>query len=292
MTEREIEKWPKEPWPEEYKANREEVVREFKDLGIEIETAPELLERLIELKEDGHFDDASRMAKIIDKYPGLSEEEKRKLKIAALLHDLGKTGDADETKENRRLTRLIYTYNFPKGMGKEKARDVLNLMVHPDKDKVIEYLIKKNIDIDNRPMEDLWRDHVDYTNNIISKFLESKNVNKNLKKEINDEIRKIAVSHHILDGKIPAGLTASRIPVGGKRLEIIDKYQILTLVDKYQAFIDRSAFSHEKAISKLEEVVAKSSLLEEVKKEYVEVIRNLATVKELEKIAGGKARAA
>jgi hypothetical protein len=64
----------------------------------------------------------------------------------------------------------------------------------------------------------------------------------------------IASTHHTLEGHDPAGL-GGEIPDEAVALETIDKYSIVTLVDKYQAYIDRSKLSHKEAVKKIKDII-------------------------------------
>jgi len=291
-----IERGSKEPWPEEYKANREAVIREFKDLGIEIETAPELLERLIELKEDGHFDDAVRMAQIIDIIPKLAEEDKKKLKTAALIHDIGKTGGVHEKEgdkkledEERKLVRAIYTYKFPWGTGAmvaNKGLELIDKKKYPQKDELLEFLKKEGIEIDEIKMSKLWREHVHDGYEILTDWRHDK---------ITQEIINMAVSHHIVDGENPAQLTEAELAEKGVRaFSMISGYLLLTLVDKYEAFRTRGNKKHKEAIEELKKDVSHSKFLSpENKLLYLDTVDELDKLKDkLEKIVDGQARAA
>jgi HD-GYP domain-containing protein (c-di-GMP phosphodiesterase class II) len=269
---------------EENIINRQFVVDQFRELGVEIEKNEDLLERLTELKEDGHFDDAAKMAKIMDIIPSLSEEGKRNLKIAALVHDIGKTGKVNANKEERELIRTIFRHKKFNDSVNTKARDAINKELENDplKNEIINYLEKEgvNIDSEKRTMKELWRDHVDDTYEILKALSHT---------QINSEIINIAASHHYLEGRNPVGLKDEEISKEIQIFGMTNGYLILTLVDKYQAYRERKEpFSHQDAIQKLKEEVEASERPKNIKRGYRKAIDILEGLeKDLEKIIRG-----
>ena len=59
---------------------------------------------------------------------------------------------------------------------------------------------------------------------------------------------------------------------GVRWIELIEEYQILTLVDKYQAFRERSHLSHDQAIKAIRTVVEGSNLSAKLKASYFQII--------------------
>jgi len=260
----------------EYEPNQDFIQRQFAELGIDIKEYPQILERLTELNErkESHFYDAVKMTEIIDLLWDKIESKnisKEKMKICALLHDIGKSGPEEASPSVRKIIEKLFEHKTFRDSRDKSIREALEEEKIEDKESVLKLLKELKIDIDKEKMIDFWHRHADWTYEILK---------NNQKGEIDEEVVIIASSHHILDGKNPANLPAEEIPDDAKTLEIMDKYQILTLIDKYQAYRGRSAYSHEEAIKALENTIKKSSLKEEIKNKYLRIIETLANSKE------------
>jgi HD-GYP domain-containing protein (c-di-GMP phosphodiesterase class II) len=258
-----------------------EIVRkQFSDLGIKIEEYPEIFERLTEIdgSRESHFYDSAKMAEMIDllweklELKGISRE---KMKLCALLHDIGKSGPEKSSPRAHEAVKKLFQHKPFKDSSTKPIRVALRDENFPGREEIEKILGEElGIDVEKERMIDFWRRHVDWTYEILQAHKGG---------PIDDEVISVASSHHILDGKNPAGLSLETIPSDAKVLEAMDKYQILTLIDKYQAYRGRSAYSHEEAIQALEEIVAKSSLPKVAEKEYLRFIKILAeSKKELE----------
>ncbi len=262
---------------ENIKNPEQEVYQAFSDFEIDVEGIDaSVLERLIEIhsEEGSHFYDAIEMAKMIDKnwdHLDLLEPEKKRLIICALLHDVGKAGPEKASTEARQLCLWLFHKQHHVQSGVDirnlKIMDFINTSDYPDPSQARFLLSDQNglniADLDNLSMIDFWRMHVDWTYDILS---------QHLSKEVDEKMVVIAASHHLLDGKNPAELTEDAIPLESQWLEIAEDYQVLTLVDKYQALRQRSACSHEAAVEILLRMVDNSSLSENLKNNYRNII--------------------
>lgn len=260
----------------------QEFVKEnFASLGIEVGKDRTLFTRLVELQKIGHFEDAVEMSKIIDFLPVKNRD---RLKLCALLHDVGKTGPLDATPEEQQIFSIIFHHkNFQDCHQLASIKEVLDKELEAgmstEKIKKIEkYLISSlGMDIEKRLMIDLWHDHTDYTYEIL----------KNAKlPQIDETIVKIAVSHHIPDGRNPAQLPLDRLYANLQISEIIGQYQLLTLIDKYQAYRRRNGYSHPEAIKALKQTIkAKKEIPENIKDQYLELVEPFNQAREeLDKI--------
>jgi len=264
------------PQLEKFESKEEAYVFEqFHNVGFQIEKIPALYERLVELNSmpDSHFEDAVMMAQIVDYlWDELKNEKdikltKDKLKLACLFHDIGKSGPANAENRKQRFfietlfNSRLFNPKSEKFKGK-KVRDLsieeaINLEDLPEKEEVKEYLetltlhiydkkekkaVGERLDLKKHTMIHLWREHDYWTRDLLRKYSD---------KQIEIEVAKIASTHHTLDGHDPEGIDGNA-PGDSYAVEVIDKYLILTLVDKYQAWVDRSGLSHDKAIEKIE----------------------------------------
>lgn len=130
--------------------------------------------------------------------------------------------------------------------------------------KIVNYLRGMGINIETEKMIDFWRRHADWTYEIISETQQDE--------KITPRLAAMAASHHILDGKNPARIDLEDIPAESKTLEMIETYEVLTLVDKFQAFVKRSGLNHEEAIKVLHQIIDKQPLLERVKDDYRKIL--------------------
>jgi hypothetical protein len=256
------------------------VFEQFHSVGFEIEKSPELFERIVELASmpESHFDDGVKIAEIIDfLWDDLTKEDqinftKNELKLASLFHDIGKSGPPEANREERFMIEQIFNPLYfntrkpgfegrnPKKMTIAEALDVENFS---NKEEIKKYLLtlklhivdhenhKTNIedlDLDRHTMIDLWREHDFWTYQLLTEYGA---------KDISEEVKIVSSTHHTLEGHDPAKIDGD-IPNEAVALELLDKYLILTLLDKYQAFIERSGKTHQETIEILQEMIDSS----------------------------------
>lgn len=275
---------PKEyigPKAEKVAKKEDYVFKHFHNVGFEIEDSPELFERVVELASmpDSHFEDGVKMAEIVDLlWHDLTQEDEIKfsnneLKLACLFHDIGKSGPLEaKTREERFIIEQIFNPIYfnpssekfkdknPKKISIKEALDIENF---PNKQKIEDYLqtltlhivddknhktkIEK-LNLDKHTMMHLWREHNFWTYQLLSKYGGEK---------ISEDLKIVASTHHTLEGHDPAMIDGD-IPNEALTLELLDKYLILTLVDKYHAFIERSGKTHKETIKILEKMIIES----------------------------------
>lgn len=295
---------------------RETVISQFKRVNFDIEKCPELFERIVELANmpNSHFDDAVKMADIVDlmwddlQKDGKITLSKEQMMLACLFHDIGKSGPPDATPSQRFLIEIIYnpvyfktnSAKFKKS-GKfndktdaERQSLIRNLSIQqiieieklPNEQAIFDYLqtleihspeydmksgklVATNIedlDIANHSMLQLWREHDVWTYLLLNKYQDI----------IPEDVINVASSHHLLEDRDPAKLI-NDIPEGAFALEVFDKYIMITLFDKYQAFIDRSGKDHLGAIKEIERIITQSKKSPELKARfnyYVDKLRD------------------
>jgi len=287
----------REIFPEE--AARERfVVEQFERAGLDIRSYPELFGRFKRLHspESRHFEDAAQMTEIIDAiWPELEAElpfklDKEKLSQATLLHDVGKSGPEEATPEEQELVVVLFNpshYLKIKESGRRiEQMTVIDALRGSDLDLSVQIRIANclkqwGIDFETEKMIDLWRRHADWTFDVLAPIKDEK---------ITSELVVVAASHHILDGKNPAGLNPGEIPSEAKALEIMETYEVITLVDKFQAFVVRSGLSHEESVATLKKIIGQQKLPDKVKSDYMAILSVIEhSGNKLQNILGGRA---
>ncbi|MDD5043441.1 MAG: hypothetical protein PHD51_02095 [Patescibacteria group bacterium] len=231
-----------------------DVGQECERAGFKIEDYPDLAERLTELNqtEYPHFKDAVIMSRIIKALAQPLNEKLRlnlspqKLEITALLHDIGKSGPADANSEERLFVAGVM-FNNKKftGMKELTIKEALKrekIKLSPSGGS---FFTRLGIDIGKEKMQEFWARHIYWTYDILK---ENKILEKGKSKWLDEEIINTAASHHLLEGHNPAKINLEEGHGGAAAIESIDRYQLLILVDKYQAFRERSSQTHEEAI--------------------------------------------
>lgn len=271
----------------EDESRKRKVLEAFKEFGLsfEIEKYPDLVQRLADTRE--HFQDACEMARMIDSIKDkleLDSEAREKLLAATLLHDIGKSGpphcknDSPLREKIKKLFVHGYIPVFP-----DKFSDFVEMVGLENPEQIAVDLSTSDlpIDADMRPI-DFLRRHVDWTYLILKET------------GLDEEIVKIAASHHILENKNPAQLSEEEISSSVQRLEITDKYhaylyRILTFVDQYDAFKNRGTkpmiepLTHDKIIELLRnKVQTVTHLSDEAKDKYLEIINQIFAESEKE----------
>ncbi|MFC1640424.1 hypothetical protein ACFL2D_00060 [Patescibacteria group bacterium] len=223
-------------------------------------------------KKQTHFEDAidiQRMTELM--YDGmegiLPKEELERLRLASLVHDVGKTGPESATEEEQRAVMELFNIDFDNEeavarygvrAGELTMRQAVNIaidreVISPERaDKVLE-LIEKATRSSKRPetklteesqMIDFWGAHVYWSYDILKKS------------EVNEDLAKLVGSHHILEGRNPAGLAQDEVDTIIATLELADKYHSLRgagliMLDRYQAARMRGGKTHEEAVEYL-----------------------------------------
>jgi hypothetical protein len=256
------------------------VFKEFHEVDFEIEKFPELFERLVELSNlpESHFDDAVKMEKIVEALWGDIKKEKMnftlsELKLACLFHDIGKSGPVEANKRQRKIiiNQIFNTEYFNPQKPEFKNKNIKNLTIgealelenFSNKEEIKQYLktltlhifykdkkqiIEEKLDLNKHRLIDLWREHDYWTYQLLKKYGDQK---------IPKDLIIITSSHHTLEGYDPAMIDGN-MPNEAITLELLDKYLIVTLVDKYQAWIDRAGKNHDEAIKIIEKTIEQS----------------------------------
>ena len=246
-------------------------------------------------RRNSHFQDAKEIAEIIDNVvpEGFSQEDLDKLRVACLLHDIGKAGPAEilddeisqedqlemieafailfnvdphpQDYDGRSFQDVPFTEVLVKELGSEEGSRVSTLILKAtalQKKKSAETMVKSS-----SSMGHVWAAHVYWTFDV----LKMHNIDK--------RIVEIASSHHLLDGRNPARVNLENTDSSIASLEVVDKYQAYLvrgrsakpeteedkpvlesvvageLADKYQAYIVRGFRTHEDTVKILREIV-------------------------------------
>ncbi|MFA5127996.1 MAG: HD domain-containing protein [Patescibacteria group bacterium] len=269
----------------EREVKMEEVKKVFSELKLnfDIEKYPDLLERLVDTGE--HFQDAVEMARMIDAIWDkleVDDADRETLLTATLFHDIGKSGSLKIFNDSK--MREVFIKLFP--------RENVNIKTHDDlvksrsinfedlarnagfenSDRLIEVLSSEQTPLTkDTPAIVFWRYHADWTYEILKDA------------GIDEQIVRIASSHHILVGKNPAHLSEEEIGKGAKTLELTDKYhahghRVLEMVDKLQATMERGAQkTHEEIIAFLYKIIDDSTVSDNLKNDYREIIEKVFT---------------
>lgn len=274
---------PSETPPEE--AARQRVLEQVAKLGLDfrLEEHPELWERLIETGE--HLEDAICMARMVGAiWPKLDIRgmTREKLMLCALLHDIGKSGPETKSPALRAAIKTLFAtpkmpFNpFRTVGGKPVPKTVAEFMRETEtRDPVgIRSVLAQElgVDVETKPMLEFWRDHADWTYEVLQ---------RNRGGAIDDEVVVIAATHHILEGRNPARVPLDDIHPGSKVLELMERYGVLAVIDKYQAFRGRGGLDHAGAIAQLRKIVdGQKDLPDKSKEDYRRVIAVLESSEE------------
>ncbi|MFA5413807.1 MAG: hypothetical protein WC348_04735 [Patescibacteria group bacterium] len=263
-------------------AEREQFITEqFERANFDIRQYPELFERFKRLHnppESKHFEDAAQIADIIETiWDELDAElpfklEKERMILAALLHDVGKSGPKEAGADEQKLIVALFDpshYEKITADGKNVAGEtILHALRDSDlagstQQKIAKYLNRLGIDIVNETMLSFWRRHADWTFDVLKIYKEDK---------IDEKLAIMAASHHILEGKNPAGLNPEDVPHEAQTIEMVETYEILTMVDQFQAYIKRSGKSHKEAVEEVRSKINRQKFSDKVKKEYLVIL--------------------
>jgi hypothetical protein len=229
--------------------------------------------------------------------PGI-KLSKNEMKLACLFHDIGKSGPEEADREQRRMIQMLYNQKYfnPKSEGFKKLKGSIKdltiayavqretLIAPQSKKRLIAYLETLTIHIYNpetkkaepvkldtrkHKMIDFWREHDYWTLDLLRAHGNH---------QVNNDVMEVASTHHALEGHDPCEVDGM-LTHEAATMELSDKYLMLTLIDKYQAWIDRSGLTHLRAIKKLKLEIAqswkKNIISKEVAKKFLDCLRKI-----------------
>lgn len=236
---------------------------------------PNLVERLAVMASgpESHFSDSAEMAQIFDLLwgeLGFSGFDKKKMKLAALLHDIGKTGPLTATPEQQKIVTQIFDARSVKVNSQQASvREFIQAISNGDSTDILTTLQAMNLPLDingqatvgeadnTGSMINFFRRHADWTYQILNARSIAPVVGQPNTNLIDSDVISVAASHHLLEGKNPAKIPVSvaNLEIGSPDLNIIKATIRLTLVDQYHALRERADKTHRQAITLLKRKV-------------------------------------
>lgn len=243
-----------------------EIAENFKEAGFEKELDGKIIEKLARLKEESGFYEESCQVQI-----GVSNildelnltGKKNEVNVAALLHDIGKTGPAEANeKESKAIIKIFAQRKInDENLSLEEGIRMGFSDNEYEAKKIIEIIKKMNVRFKNElkidckinlnmTMRQFWDMHGQWTNDILKKH----------PLNLNEEIITIAGSHHFYRGgdldpyAISDSKALRKIKAEAAAIGLMEEYwtfiigRILAAVDQYEASVRRSRHNHEEAI--------------------------------------------
>ena len=227
----------------------------------------EIIKKLLLLERNSKFNEDSRkIARGMDnvfsflekhhapRYPQLvfSEKQKSEGRQAAILHDVGKSGPANATKEESETTVRLFAQEQIRDPNLSVQEAVDGSFSENERSKIFDCL--KSLDISpSMTIRQLWDCHAQWTRDILEKYPSG----------LSERVRIIAGSHHIDRGINPYFLTESEIPLQSNIIGTIEEYvdaieeRVLMAVAQYEALSRRKKSTHEIAITLVRQNLAK-----------------------------------
>lgn len=249
--------------------NDAKLIDRFKDLNFDIQKHPELLKRLLYLdrrpinngererekgdKYGSNLEHTLNVESVVTKLSSYFDDElgepvKDKLRLAALFHDIGKTGSNQVGEDvQTAMTRLFSLFEIKEKGDRRLPQltiaEALEYHAPKEKAKVLEALQTTDIGPETK-MAEIYKSHLEHSVAILKGS------------GIDPEIVFIAGQHHRLqnnyDYNFDALLDGKEIsPDRKKKLDLAAA--ILEIADFYDATTKRGGSSHQKAVAEIEE---------------------------------------
>jgi hypothetical protein len=215
-----------------------------------------------------HFNDDSRAIrrvclKVLDRLADIVEAElespldadsKRDMSIAAYLHDIGKSGPCDASRDCQTATVKLYAVGNVADPNQTIAKTVCTNFPPDEAQRMLELLGACGMRSTDT-MRAFWDRHGYWTHDILEADSDA----------IPNRARVVAGSHHLDRGIDPYGLT------GGDCLAVLEN-RILMAVDKYQAAVARGHKTHVQAIDMVTRIHAPKYAHDATMNRVVEVL--------------------
>ena len=198
---------------------------------------------------------ASGVGNLLDK--NIGDERISRAKIAALIHDAGKSGPAEATQEQQiAIIKLFAKEDITKEHENETVEKMIRERFGTEAESMIMVLkdLKGYENILSWSMREFWDKHIVWGSEINEKY--SKN-----SRGISAETIAIADLHHAYKGPDDPKYNPRRMPIDEKALKeaftggILEEYLSVIVFDNYEAFTNRSLSEHEQAIKQVRSVV-------------------------------------
>ena len=246
---------------------QEKILDSFEKADFHEKLDEEVIQRLVLLEKESKFNEDSRKVerglsnvlnllekRYADRYPQLAftEEQKTDGRVAAILHDIGKSGPAQASQQEMRAVVRMFAQEQIKDP-KLSINEVALNNFPKESHEILEYLKNCGVDVE-MTMRQFWDKHAQWTHDILEKFPQG----------LSKHARIIAGSHHFNKGINPYDLPETEIPLQSSTIGLMEDYvdaieeRILMAVDQYEANVRRSGSNHEKAIAWVRENLAQS----------------------------------
>ena len=227
----------------------------------------EIINRLTLLERGSEFNEDSRKiergmenvlnlleTRYAEQYPQLrlSQKQRADARIAAILHDVGKSGPVEATPEEQEMIVKIFA--------SENINDE-NLLVVDVISEIFDGSQLENVSRalrncginEETTMRQFWDKHAYWTHDILEQYSQG----------LDKQTRIIAGSHHIDHGINPYALPESEVPLAANIIGTLESYietlegRALIALDQYEAAIRRGKLSHEAALERLRNNLSK-----------------------------------
>lgn len=222
----------------------------------------EITNRLTLLEKGSKFNEYSRriergMGNVLsllekqyaEKYPEavLSKNQRHDGSVAAILHDVGKSGPVEATAEEQGLIIEIFARENIRNSNALVSEIACEMFPMSQLAEILETLDKYKIG-GKTTMREFWDWHAQWTHDILEKYPQN----------LNAHVRMIAGSHHIDRGVNPYHLPDEAVvPLAANVIGTMEEYvealegRALIALDQYEAAIERGKLSHEMALSRI-----------------------------------------
>ncbi len=264
---------------------RQAVMVSLEMAGLKEKLNPNVIDRLVLLERYSKFNSDSRLiARGVDNVFGklaehyrdkdpaiiISESDRENARLSAILHDVGKAGDADASPAEQRAVIDLFALEKIKN-----PQDLVGKVVRENFDSVrAEEMLKLLASCgvaEGITMREFWDKHAYWTHNVLKRYPEG----------TSERIRTIAASHHIDRGINPCNLPLGEVPPEAVSIGTLEEYiellqhRALIATDKYEAFIRRSGGNHEEAMKVLRELVKPQFKEDALMNQVLEIIDEL-----------------
>jgi hypothetical protein len=202
------------------------------------------MEKVLSLLEKRY---AEKYSKVI-----LSKKQRSDGRVAAILHDIGKSGPVEAIPEDQEIIIKIFAREKIRNSGMPLSEAVAEIFGENQSEAILQTLKKYNI-AGEITMRDFWDLHAQWTHDILECYPQG----------LNEHTRVIAGSHHIDRGIDPYKLLEAEVPLAARLIGSLEEYmealegRALIALDQYEAATNRGGLSHKEALSQVRQRVVK-----------------------------------